>query len=515
MRKFVGLLGAAVLVGATLGIAHAGTPAWQQVKNQPPFFPGAALLLMNGDVMVQAQPDNASQWWLLEPNDLGSYLDGSWHQIASLPVIDGTQYAPEYYASAVLPDGKVLIMGGEYNGESGQVESNLGAIYDPVVTKKWTAVNAPVDPDGIPWRNIGDAGSVVLPNGTFMLQSIGEEQDAIEEALFDEENYTWKALLNTNKDEADQAEEGWTLLRDGTVLTVDIWNSDLKHTEKFYKGKWISAGDTTAQLDGGKNDDGSDAYEVGPAVLRADGTVIAFGATGTNSVYQPPSTPSQPGKWVKAPSFPTYQGSDGVQRLDVADGPAALMPNGSVLVAASPGVSNRPIRLYEFTPTGALSLLSEQPPNAANDSSFFGRMLVLPTGQILFIDGSQDVEIYTPSGSPNAAWAPTIGTYPSSIVRGANHSYKITGTQFNGLSQGAMFGDDAQMATNYPLVRVSYANGGIYYCRAFHPSTMAVATGNATVSTNFGCGTNVPAGAANLEVVANGIPSASVPVTLQ
>jgi len=191
------------------------------------------------------------------------------------------------------------------------------------------------------------------------------------------------------------------------------------------------------------------------------------------------------------------------------------MPNGSVLVAASPGVSNRPIRLYEFTPTGALSLLSEQPPNAANDSSFFGRMLVLPTGQILFIDGSQDVEIYTPSGSPNAAWAPTIGTYPSSIVRGANHSYKITGTQFNGLSQGAMFGDDAQMATNYPLVRVSYANGGIYYCRAFHPSTMAVATGNATVSTNFGCGTNVPAGAANLEVVANGIPSASVPVTLQ
>jgi hypothetical protein len=78
-----------------------------------------------------------------------------------------------------------------------------------------------------------------------------------------------------------------------------------------------------------------------------------------------------------------------------------------------------------------------------------------------------------------------------------------------------MFGDDAQMATNYPLVRVSYINGKVYYCRAFNPSTMAVATGSVTVSTHFTCGTNVPAGAANLEVVANGIPSASVPVTLQ
>ena len=46
----------------------------------------------------------------------GNYANGTWSQLASLPVINGTQYAPLYFASAVLPDGRVLIMGGEFNG---------------------------------------------------------------------------------------------------------------------------------------------------------------------------------------------------------------------------------------------------------------------------------------------------------------------------------------------------------------------------------------------------------------
>ena len=119
-------------------------------------------------------------------------------------------------------------------------------------------------------------------------------------------------------------------------------------------------------------------------------------------------------------------------------------------------------------------------------------MLVLPTGQILYTDGSNDV-------------------FPSKITN--QTAYAIKGTQFNGLSQGAAYGDDAQMATNYPLVRVT-SGKKILYCRTYGHSTMAVATGREPVSTSFIC-MNLPKGAATLEVVANGIASVPVKVTIQ
>src|SRR5205823_7650793 len=108
------------------------------------------------------------------------------------------------------------------------------------------------------------------------------------------------------------------------------------------------------------------------------------------------------------------------------------------------------------------------------DPSYVGRMLVLPTGQILFTDGSTDVEIYTANGTFNSAWQPAIIQSPASVVPGA--TYMISGTQFNGLSQGAAYGDDAQSATNYPLVRITNsATSHVVYARTHNHSTMAVA----------------------------------------
>ena len=82
-----------------------------------------------------------------------------------------TVYSPLYYASAVLPDGRFVMIGGEYNytydyvlnDQSGEVWTSQGAIYDPVANS-WTCI-AP--PSG--WTEIGDAQSVVLPDGTFMI----------------------------------------------------------------------------------------------------------------------------------------------------------------------------------------------------------------------------------------------------------------------------------------------------------------------------------------------------------
>ena len=73
----------------------------------------------------------------LTPDNTGSYLHGTWTQVASLP----SGYSPEAFASAYLADGRLLIEGGEYN--FGQfVLTDLGAVYDPAANT-WTPVNPP------------------------------------------------------------------------------------------------------------------------------------------------------------------------------------------------------------------------------------------------------------------------------------------------------------------------------------------------------------------------------------
>ena len=58
-------------------------------------------------------------------------------------------YQPLYYSSAVLPDGRVIVEGGEYNMGHG-AWTNKGAIYDPK-TNTWTVDDATVRM-GTDWR---------------------------------------------------------------------------------------------------------------------------------------------------------------------------------------------------------------------------------------------------------------------------------------------------------------------------------------------------------------------------
>ena len=162
-------------------------------------------------------------WYKLTPDITGSYVNGTWSQIATMPVFSNlhdTQYAPLYFASAVLPDGRVLAMGGEYNWQAaGSYASwtNLGAIYDPVANT-WTPVSAPA---GSSWAQIGDAQSTVLADGTFLLASCCGYPDV--DALFDATNLTWTSTGAPNAGQLYQDEQGYTLLPNGNVLTVDIW----------------------------------------------------------------------------------------------------------------------------------------------------------------------------------------------------------------------------------------------------------------------------------------------------
>jgi hypothetical protein len=458
--------------------------SWKPLVHQPTFQTDTALLLTDGTVMMHEY--STSNWWRLTPNNKGSYVKGTWSKLGSMP----SNYGPLYFASAVLPDGRVIVEGGEYNFLS-QVETNLGAIYDPVANK-WTNVNPPSG-----WSSIGDAPSAVMADGTFFLGQIFDERSA----LFNAKTLTWTAGGPGKLDRF--AEEGMAQLPDGAILLTDATNAP--NAEKYYNGKWISAGNTKVRLE----DPGS--QEIGPMILRPDGTLFATGGNasgaGHTSVYHPPINPKKPGKWVPGPDMP-----DG---NDMADAPAALLPNGHVLCDTSPGIFGPGVTFYEYD--GSKFVNVPQPGSTSFTTSYQGRMLVLPTGQILFAiaDGETiDVEVYTGKGKPDPSWAPTITSAPSNVNRG--QTYSISGTQFNGLSAGADYGDDAQMATNYPLVRITNkASGHVFFARTHDHSTMGVATGTKTVSTNFDVPANAETGASKLVVVANGIASTPVNVTIQ
>ena len=262
----------AIVLKATTALAP--NSPWQLLTNQPPVLdytdcgPGNPILLTDGTVMLA---DNGCQdWWKLTPDEFGSYVKGTWTQLASLP--DG--YSPLYHASAVLPDGRVIIEGGEYifsNGVFHPVWSDQGAIYDPL-TDTWTLVVPPPFFGGFgPFpRTIGDAQSVVLFDGTFMLADCCTKDTA----LLDANTLTWTPTGKNKFDIHD--EEGWTLLPNKKVLTVDAYvgsydaagtNSEIYNPSS---GKWSSAGSTIVQLwdsaatCGGQN---NASFEVGPGVL--------------------------------------------------------------------------------------------------------------------------------------------------------------------------------------------------------------------------------------------------------
>jgi hypothetical protein len=180
-----------------------------------------------------------------------------------------------------------------------------------------------------------------------------------------------------------------------------------------------------------------------------------------------------------------------------------------------PGDLGRALR-GQFEPlyrsTGSLTPVTA-PSYSFSTSSYFGQMLLLPTGQLLQTEMSNDIRLYTPAGTYDPAWAPAITSAPST-VRAAS-SYVISGSQFNGLSQGATYGDDWQSATNYPLVRITNTQSGhVFYTKTHDHSSMGVATGGLIVSTTFDLPTSIEIGPGTIEVVANGIPSPPMPVTV-
>src|SRR5207302_8996074 len=110
-----------------------------------------------------------------------------------------------------------------------------------------------------------------------------------------------------------------------------------------------------------------------------------------------------------------------------------------------------------------------------------GRMMLLPNGDVAYAQGSAQLSFLTTDATPIVP-APAITSAPAQADNGS--TFQLTGTNLNGVSATVGYGDDAQGATNYPLVRLTNgATNAVTYARTHHHSTMAVATGSTPQTT--------------------------------
>ena len=320
-------------------------------------------------------------------------------------------------------------------------------------------------------------------------------------ALLNPSTLTWTSTGSGKFDIYD--EEGMTLLPGGSVLDVDayVFSTDLRQElgnlqsehrrvdqPRQHAGAVLGFG---SQL---RRRQGDATYELGPAVLMPNGNVFQTGANscgaGHTGIYNVSSN-----SWTEGPDFP---GS-----FDIADGPAALEINGNVLMFASPGFGDTGGQMFEWN--GSSLTDAPNPPNGSGDSSYYGHLLMLPTGQIMFTDFSNDVELFNSAGSPYTGWNPTL--LLSSLVFQHGTTVKLNGTNFNGATQNNAYGDDFQDATNYPIVRfTNVATGHVFYGKTHGHSTMAVGYHGPTY-TYVDIPSNIETGTTKLQVIVNGIAS--------
>src|SRR5258707_2585164 len=269
------------LVTVSPGTAHA---QWTSLTNPlPPGLLSTCLLLTDGSAMCHQY--NRNQWGRLIPDNLGSYANGTWSATAPMP--NGTDttvgctpsciYRPLYYASAVLPDGRLVVVGGEYNNLLA-TWTNIGFLYNPV-TNTWSTQL--VVPFGT--GSVGDIQTVVLDNGTMLIANISNTNIA----GFDSTTLTFTALNPINKQDRNN-EENWNILPDGRVLTVDTRIASAFEIYDPVSNTWTPGTTPVNLVDccGAANGVGN-SFEAGPGVLRPDGTLVYFSgnSTGQNAVY--------------------------------------------------------------------------------------------------------------------------------------------------------------------------------------------------------------------------------------
>jgi fibronectin type 3 domain-containing protein len=445
----------------SFGVQAGGT--WSALTHSPPGGICNALLLGDGTVMCA---DGGRNWYRLTPDIHGSYINGTWSTLASMH--DNRLF----YASQVLTNGNVFVCGGEYGAGTGKAE-----IYNSL-QNVWTECPLP----GVGYI---DAESRMLPDGNVLM----------EKDVYNVVSNMWMPVSTLQG----QDEAAWVELPDGSVLTVDF---NASTTERYIpaQNRWIVDATCPVSLYGY-------GAEEGAAILMANGKVFFIGGTVNTAIYTPSGTTAN-GSWSVGPKM-VFNGTG----LGAVDAPATYLANGNLLVAIGPTNGfDGPTSFYEYNYSSNAFAQVDGPTGLTyNNAPFGSSMLNLPDGTVFFIggQGTTHLYVYKPDGTPVATGRPVI----NSISQNADGSYHLVGTGLNGISGGAAYGDDFQMDSNYPLIRMTNETSGLVYYARTHDWSTGVATGAKIVTTEFTLPVNLAAGTYSLVVTGDGIASAAVEFT--
>jgi hypothetical protein len=466
---------------------------WATLVNAAPDYNGGVMILLtDGTVMVltgTGPGGYGNTWDLLTPDSKGSYVNGTWTQLP--PMNDGRLYC----ATQVLPDGNVYVAGGEYgDGDS------TGELYN-TTTQTWTYITG--TPNG--WH-YDDGSSELLYDGTVLQGAVLSNEfyvtgESVDNTIYHESGNVFDSAAECygGHDEAT-----WIKLPDSSVINIDI---ETKNSERYIpqQKKWVKDATLPTYI-----------YdftlgETGPGFLLPNGKLF-FLSDSTYSVIYTPSGSTKAGSWTLGPALPVIAGI----KLGCPDASAAMLPTGNILCTFSPAQTyNGPTYLFEYNYITNKFTQVSAPAGETGDTisgvpAYATTMLNLPDGTILFADqGDNNYYQYTPSGTPLVAGKPTIDHITSLCP-----NFMIAGKLFNGISEGACYGDDWQMATNYPIVRLTSGTNE-YYARTTNWNRVgAVMTGNAEDTAYFTIPSGIPNGTYSVQVIANGIASAGYNLTL-
>jgi hypothetical protein len=460
-------------------------------------------LPFTGDICAGCNPclSFSHECYRLAPDGQGSYINGTWTKLTDM------NNSRLFFSSVVLKNGKVFVAGGEY-GDGGATAE----VYDPIANQ-WTLAPVPINlldpsadsPNVMPVikQSFLDSCSIILSDGRVLVTPVAGSTRG-SSLIYDPTSNTWSAGPTLANNVAFQDEATWIKLPDESILTIDPFGTK---TQRYIPGlnKWIPDTNTPVML----YSSAAFGTEIGPGLLLPDGRAFYMGATGSTAFYTP-SGDTNLGSWVQGPDMPPG--------LVSADAPAAMMRNGKVFCALAPQywdsgwpvgiMPGSPTFFFEFDPVNNLFIPVSAPDGTAwmNIATQKAKMVALPDGRVLCSFNRQELYVYTPTGAPDNSWKPTI----TKITQNVDGSYQLTGTQLNGLSQGASFGDDAQMDSNFPIVRLTDSDGNVSYARTYNWSSTGVMTGNRPVTTDFSLNAFVLPGWFSLAAIANGISSDAV-----
>jgi hypothetical protein len=250
------------------------------------------------------------------------------------------------------------------------------------------------------------------------------------------------------------------------------------------------------------------AADAGPQGVISSGDTNA----GSSIITGIPSTAGLRAGWiVKGKGIPTNA------RISTVDSPSQIQltlsatdTNVGVTLQVG-GTFSNPTLIFDFDPSaGTINNVSPAftDANLLHASAYSTRMLVLPTGQVLFSDNGRQLWVYTADGPVNPALRPVI----SQVTYNGGGNFVLAGNQLNGQSAGASYGDDVQSDENYPIVRLVNSSGNVYYSRTTNWSSVGVGVGSGSETVNFRLNSALTPG--NYSLAVSGAGMSSFPISI-